>query len=34
MEKKYEKENVEDGDIRIDSAEQNAYYAGVSMGGR
>ena len=34
MEKKYEKENVEDGVVRIDSVQHVVHYAGVGMGGR
>ena len=34
MEKKYEKENVEDGVVRIDSVQNVVHYAGVGMGGR
>lgn len=32
MEKKYEKENVEDGVVRIDSVQHVVHYAGVGMG--
>ena len=32
--KKYEKENVEDGVVRIDSVQHVVHYAGVGMGGR